>query len=191
MDVIKIIKDAILSQIAFPVLAEVTSSSSSSSGYCINGEALTPGSLEKTGELFEKIPLSPIWADADGRGIFAPPLSGQIVVISFIGGNKAFPFVSGVYGETYKPASSAKDNKLVICDGKGCAIEFGGEELMKIMNNTTSLKKILDAILDLIKGLKFIGTGNQGAPVNSNPAPDVPTKADDIKNNMVAKLFEE
>lgn len=191
MDAMKAIENRILKRIAFTTLVKVSASKCSGAGYLIDGESVTPGSLEGTGELFKDVPVSPIWAASDGRGIYAAPEAGQLVAVSFIGGNKAFPFVSAVYGETYKPCDSAVQGKLVLCDGKGAKIEFGAKSLLKIMNDVTSLKVILEAVLEIVENLQMTGTGNKGLPVISSPVPEVPIRCAQVKDEMIAKLFEE
>ncbi len=132
MDYVKKIKEKILSELAFPTLVKVQKAEASSSGYFIDGEAVSPGNFEATGELFKEVSVPPIWADKDGRGIYIPPSIGQIVIVSFIGCNKAFPFVSGVYGEEYKPVGTASAGQIVICDAEGLKIEFDGKCEMKM-----------------------------------------------------------
>lgn len=127
-DLMKLIEEAVMKHYAFPVLVKV----SHSKDCFIDGEAILPGSLETTGELFKEIPVSPLWADSDGRGIYAPPAEGQIAIVSFIGGNKAFPFVSGIYAEDYTPVKGTDAKKLVILDGEGLKIEFDGKCQLKM-----------------------------------------------------------
>lgn len=118
---------AVLNHLAFPRIVRVTHAEAGERGYYIDGEAVMPGSYEATGELFKEIPVPPVWADGDGRGIFIPPTKGQMVVVSFIEGNKAYPFVSGVYGEEYKPAGKAVAGQIAICDASGLRIELAAD----------------------------------------------------------------
>lgn len=123
------IEKIIMKHYAFPQLVKVTHSSAGKDGYFIDGEGITPGSYETTGELFKEVPVSPLWASGDGRGIFMPPSEDQIVIVGFIGGNKAFPFVSGIYGEEYKPTEDAETEtgKISICDANGFRAELDAE----------------------------------------------------------------
>ena len=133
MDLLKIIKKQIKAELAFPYLVKVEKVTCSSSGYSIDGRGLRPGSLETTSEMFKEIPISPVWADKDGRGLFAPPSVGQVVVVSYIEGNRAYPFVAGVYGEDYKPCGDAVDRKMVLADGKGLVIMLQPSDPQKIV----------------------------------------------------------
>ncbi|MBP5163196.1 MAG: hypothetical protein ILP16_09520 [Spirochaetales bacterium] len=132
MDFLKIIKEQIKKELAFPALVKVEKVTCSSSGYSIDGRGLRPGSLELTSETFKEIPISPLWADKDGRGLFAPPAPGQIAVVSYLEGNRAYPYVSGIYGEDYKPCGAAADKKLVLTDGNGLVLMFQPSDPQKI-----------------------------------------------------------
>lgn len=129
------IAKAVLGQLAFPRIVRVTHSEAGERGYYIDGEAVTPGSYESTGELFKEIPVPPVWADGDGRGVFIPPTKGQMVVVSFVEGNKAYPFVSGVYGEEYRPVGTAVAGQIAICDAAGLRIELAADGGLSISCN--------------------------------------------------------
>ena len=121
------IAKVVLGQLAFPRIVRVTHAEAGERGYYIDGEAVTPGSYESTGELFKEVPVPPVWADGDGRGVFIPPAEGQMVIVSFVEGNKAFPFVAGVYGEEYKPVDKASAGQVAICDAAGLRIELAAD----------------------------------------------------------------
>ena len=126
---------AILKHLAFPRIVRVTHSEAGARGYYIDGEAVTPGSYESTGELFKEVPVPSVWADGDGRGIFVPPTKGQMVIVSFIEGNKAFPFVAGVYGEEYRPVDKASAGQVAICDASGLRIELAADGSISVSCN--------------------------------------------------------
>nr|WP_321294603.1 hypothetical protein [uncultured Sphaerochaeta sp.] len=163
----EIIDERIRSQVAAPVLARVDKAyvKAATGGYCIDATVLVPGSLEATGELLKEVPLSPIWAGKDGRGIYAPPEEGTVVVVSFIASSKAWPFVGAVYGEQVKPCSDAAPASLVICDGKGAHITLAHDGKITIANGGGTLKALLDEILDLCGALKANGTDTRGDSV--------------------------
>ena len=126
---------AILKHLAFPRIVRVTHAEAGERGYYIDGEAVTPGSYEATGELFKEVPVPPVWADKDGRGVFVPPTEGQMVIVSFVEGNKAFPFVAGVYGEEYKPVDKASAGQIAICDASGLRIELAADGSISLSCN--------------------------------------------------------
>lgn len=126
---------AILKHIAFPRIVRVTHAEAGERGYYIDGEAVTPGSYEATGELFKEVPVPPVWADGDGRGVFVPPTKDQLVIVSFVEGNKAFPFVAGVYGEEYKPVDKASAGQVAICDAAGLRIELAADGSVSVSCN--------------------------------------------------------
>lgn len=133
--IIEQIAKAVLSQLAFPRIVRVTHAEAGERGYYIDGEAVKPGSYEATGELFKEIPVPPVWADGDGRGVFIPPTKGQMVVVSFVEGNKAYPFVAGVYGEEYRPIDTAVAGQIAICDAAGLRIELAADGGLSISCN--------------------------------------------------------
>lgn len=128
---LKKLEESIMHHYAFPTLVKVSHATASPKGYTIDGEGILPGSYKSTGELFKEIPVSPLWADQDGRGVFVPIATGQMVVVNFIGGNKAFPYVSAIYGEEYKPFDSANDGTLTILDAEECKLELNGKGEVK------------------------------------------------------------
>lgn len=142
MSVIDVLMKKIRSQLAAPALVVVDKAymKLESGGYCIDGTVLKPGSLEKTDEIMKEIPISPVWAAADGRGFYCPPEAGQVVIVSFIGFNRAWPTVSGVYGNAYTPYDGT-DKQLVLTDGMGTKITFNGEGEIEITDiNKTKVR---------------------------------------------------
>jgi len=158
MTALEKIKNTIVSTLAAPVPARVDKSyiKPSSGGYCFDGEILLPGTLKATGELLKEVSISPVWAGKDGRGIYCPPEKGQVVVVSFIGFNKAYPFYSGVWGDAYTPAGG-DSGKFVIADGQGGIFSMEGMGLFSLMNSSKSLKQLLENIIDSVAGLRTIG----------------------------------
>ena len=135
---------AILKHLAFPRIVRVTHSEAGGRGYYIDGEAVTPGTYEATGELFKEVPVPPVWGDGDGRGVFIPPTEGQMVIVSFVEGNKAFPFVAGVYGEEYKPVDKASAGQVAICDAAGLRIELAADGSVSVSCNG-KMQLVMDA----------------------------------------------
>lgn len=186
----EIIDNRIQSLIAAPVLARTDKAyiSTTTGGYCIDATVLIPETLETTGELLKEVPLSPIWAGTDGRGIYAPPENGVVVVVGFVSNNKAWPFVIGPYGNQYAPSPDAKASSLVICDGKGAKLVFSADGLITLANTAASLKVLLESTLDLIGSMQSEGVGNKGLPVFSTSL--AAPQASAIKA-QVASLFKE
>ncbi len=188
MDYLKQIEEKILSQIASPQLAVVDKVyiNQSEGGYCLDATVVKPESLELTEEIIKEVAISPIWADTDGRGIYAPPATGQIVIIGFISNNKAWPFLQGIWANNLKPSALAKTGELLFCDGKGCEIVFDAAGKMIIKNNSISLKVLLEEILDLINSIQCLD------PM-SGPLPLLPTIPPQIAvtKNKIKELLKE
>ena len=157
----------ILSQVRMPVLARVDNSyvRAEPGGYALDGMVIRPGSLEETGELMKEIPLNPIWAGKKGQGIYAPPESGQIVIIGFISGNSAWPYFAGIWADGYTP-KDGKVGSLVITDGMGGAFTMNGAGLFSLANKTESLRKLLEGICDEITGLTVVDPVSGALPLS-------------------------
>lgn len=155
--VIDRLRDRVLAGIAAPVKATVEKAymKKEAGGYCVDAQVVNPSTLEETGELLKEIPLSPIWMGSDGRGLFAPPEAGQIIVVGFVGFSRAHPFVAGFAGDEYKPGDGS-DGALVLTDGKGAMIKIDGS-LIGMRNQSASLKGVLDSLVDTLVGLKTLG----------------------------------
>ena len=110
-EIIENIINRLLPSRAFPELAIVKKvyEGAGKGKYCIDVEVVLPGSLEKTGELITEVPISPIWAGKNKQGIYCLPDTDMLVVIGFLKGNKGFPFVECVYGNTYETADFQKE----------------------------------------------------------------------------------
>lgn len=152
------IKQKILQELSPPTPVRVSKSyiKKAGGGYCLDGEVLRPESLEGTGEILKDVPISPIWAGKNGQGIFCPPEKNQVIIVSFINFNRAFPYFDGIWSDTYKPAEGG-EGQFVLTDGKGGIFRMSGDGLFSVMNSGKSLKVILEKIVDGFINLKTVG----------------------------------
>lgn len=170
--------NALLPNRAAPVLAKVIKAyeGAGANKYACDVQVLTAGTLEETDQIIAEVPISPIWAGKKKRGVYAIPPAGQIVIVSFIGWNVAFPFIAGVWADEYE-ADEFKAGQFVITDGDGLKIIADSEEKkitidtgkaqvivngdkIAIKNGSKSLFTILDTLIQNI-----IGMTTTGAPV--------------------------
>lgn len=160
------ITKSVLDQIKGPVPVRVDKSyiKKESGGYCFDGTILLPETLEETGEIMKEISISPIWAGKGGQGIFCPPEKDQVVIVSFLHFNKAFPYYSGIWADSYIPAAGA-EGQFVLTDGKGGVFKMTGSGLFSMANTTISLKSLLDGFCDQLTGLKMADPVSGAIPV--------------------------
>lgn len=171
--------NALLPNRAAPVLAKVIKAyegAGANKKYACDVQVLTAGTLEETDQIIAEVPISPIWAGKKKRGVYAIPPAGQIVIVSFIGWNVAFPFIAGVWADEYE-ADDFKAGQFVITDGDGLKIIADSEEKkitidtgkaqvivngdkIAIKNGSKSLFTILDTHIQ-----NLIGMTTTGAPV--------------------------
>ena len=170
--------NALLPNRAAPVLAKVIKAyeGAGANKYACDVQVLTAGTLEETDQIIAEVPISPIWAGKKKRGVYAIPPAGQIVIVSFIGWNVAFPFIAGVWADEYE-ADDFKAGQFVITDGDGLKIIADSEEKkitidtgkaqvivngdkIAIKNSSKSLFTILDTHIQ-----NLIGMTTTGAPV--------------------------
>ena len=170
--------NALLPNRAAPVLAKVIKAyeGAGANKYACDVQVLTAGTLEETDQIIAEVPISPIWAGKKKRGVYAIPPAGQIVIVSFIGWNVAFPFIAGVWADEYE-ADDFKAGQFVITDGDGLKIIADSEEKkitidtgkaqvivngdkIAIKNGSKSLFTILDTHIQ-----NLIGMTTTGAPV--------------------------
>lgn len=175
----------ILEGISAPVKASVEKGyiKTSSGGYCVDAAVLNPATLEKTGEVLKEVPLPPLWVGSSGQGLFCPPEADQIVVIGFIDFNRAYPYVAGFADNEYAPACGG-ESSFVLTDGKGTVFEIT-DSLFGLLNNSQSLKDILEAIIDGIIAIKTVGP-----PPQHVLSPDVITSFQQTKLT-ISQLFKE
>ena len=179
------IASRILPQLRLPALPRVDNSyvRKEPGGYAMDGMVLRPGSLEETGELMKEIPLNPIWAGKNGKGLYAAPEQGQIVVIGFIEGNSAWPYCAGVWAEGYM-SGVGKPGALVIIDGKGGEFTMNGTGLFALKNNLESLRALLEGICDEMSTLTVIDPISGTSPVS----PSTITSLTVLKTRIAALL---
>lgn len=137
-------------------------------GYAVDLEIVDRASHERTGELLDEVPLQPLWLAADGAGLYAPPEEGQLVIVAFVDGDRAHPYISAAVADSYAPATSARVGELVLVDGRGHEVRItdqfyrvidgsGGElklqERWRLANRADSLKPVLDALIDAVIAL--------------------------------------
>lgn len=170
--------NALLPNRAAPVLAKVIKAyeGAGANKYACDVQVLTAGTLEETDQIIAEVPISPIWAGKKKRGVYAIPPAGQIVIVSFIGWNVAFPFIAGVWADEYE-ADDFKAGQFVITDGDGLKIIADSEEKkitidtgkaqvivngdkIAIKNGSKSLYTVLDTHIQ-----NLIGMTTTGAPV--------------------------
>ena len=170
--------NALLPNRAAPVLAKVIKAyeGAGANKYACDVQVLTAGTLEETDQIIAEVPISPIWAGKKKRGVYAIPPVGQIVIVSFIGWNVAFPFIAGVWADEYE-ADDFKAGQFVITDGDGLKIIADSEEKkitidtgkaqvivngdkIAVKNGSKSLFTILDTHIQ-----NLIGMTTTGAPV--------------------------
>jgi len=180
------IKEKILQTLSGAVLVKVDKSfiKKSSGGYCFDGVVLNPSTQEETGEIVKEVSISPIWGGQNGQGVFCPPESGQICVVNFLGFNRSFPFFVGLYGDDYSPAEG-EENQFILTDGKGGVFKMSGDGLFALLNNSQSLKVVLESIVD-----GFINMVTVGAPPTHTLDPAQITKMTKLKTD-IGLLFKE
>ena len=165
--------NALLPNRAAPVLAKVIKAyeGAGANKYACDVQVLTAGTLEETDQIIAEVPISPIWAGKKKRGVYAIPPVGQIVIVSFIGWNVAFPFIAGMWADE---ADEFKAGQFVISDGDGLKIIADSEEKkitidtgkaqvivngdkIAIKNGSKSLYTVLDTLIQNLIGLSTVG----------------------------------
>lgn len=163
------IVDRVLSRLRMPVLVRVDRSyiRKASGGYCLDGMVLRPGSMEETGEILKEVPISPIWAGKRGQGVYCPPEDGQVVVVNWISGNSAWPFVAGIWSDGITPADG-RNGRFVITDGQGGSFALNGSGLFAFGNQSESLKALLEGLCGELKKIKVVDPISGVLPLSSD-----------------------
>lgn len=151
------IRDAIRriawSGVSLPVRARVRSSfvARRAGGYGCTAEVLDRTGAA-TGEVLESLPLSPIWLGADGRGIYAAPAAGQVVIVDWIDGDRSQPYIAAMDGAANVPAADAAAGPLVLTDGGGTIVKISGRRV-SVASSQQSLVAALERIVDAVAAL--------------------------------------
>ena len=160
--------EAMLPNRAAPALARVTRAHEGpgKNRYSCDVSVLTAGTLEETGREIAEVPISPIWAGRGGKGIYAVPPAGQVVVVEFIGWNPAFPYISGIWADEYEAGEFGK-GQFVVTDGGGTKFGIDVDSLFMFETQKQSLRKVLDRICEVAAKIQ-----TKGAPPQHFGSPD-------------------
>lgn len=123
----------------------------SAGGYGASVEVLDRDG-RRTGEMLPAVPLAPIWLGADGRGIYCPPAQGQILIVGWVAGDRAQPFIAGADAAASQPPAEAALDALVLTDGAGTVLRIGGGKV-GIESRQQSLLAALELIVDAVPKL--------------------------------------
>ncbi|MBN2546573.1 MAG: hypothetical protein JXB50_12305 [Spirochaetes bacterium] len=99
--------------------------------YCCDVEILNPGDLERTGELYKEVPINPVWAGKDKRGVYCTLQKDIIIILNFINWDEAFPYVESIYSNQYDAFEHPEDTFL---------ITDGDKKEIRIMKDIISIK---------------------------------------------------
>lgn len=170
----EVIRRLAWSGVSLPVRAVVDRAyaTPATGGYAADVEIVHRVTAARTGERLAEVPLQPLWLGGDGRGLFAPPAAGQHVMVSWIEGDRAHPFITGAAADRYTPAGSAAPGELALLDGRGQEIRLsdglfevldgaGGELRLqrkwRLATAGDSLRPVLEALLDALIALTTAG----------------------------------
>jgi len=176
--------DAMMPNRAAPVLARVVKAHEGPgrNRYSCDVAVLAAGTLEETGREIAEVPISPIWAGRNGKGIYAIPPENSVAVVEFIGWNPAFPYISGIWADEYE-AGEFKQGQLVVTDGEGTRFGVDADSLLLFETRKQSLKKVLEKICDATAGIE-----TKGAPPQHYGSPDWVQKMLAIKDDIAELL---
>jgi len=179
-DFLKSFLDKLLPNRATPVLARVMKAyeGSGKNKYSCDVKVLTAGTLEETDREIAEVPISLIWAGKKGKGIYAIPPVGGVVIVQFIGWNLAYPFISGIYSDEYD-AGDFKQGQLVLTDGEGTKFGIDVDALFMFETQKQSLKKVLNKMCEVTAKIQ-----TKGAPPQHFGSPDWIQEMLAIKNDI-------
>jgi len=176
--------DALLPNRAAPVLARVIKAyeGAGKNKYSCDVKVLTAGTLEETDREIAEVPISLVWAGKKGKGVYAIPPVGGVVIVQFIGWNLAYPFISGIYSDEYD-AGDFQKGQLVLTDGEGTKFGIDVDALFMFETKKQSLKKVLDKICEITADIQ-----TKGAPPQHFGSPDWIQKMLAIKKDVAELL---
>lgn len=177
------LRAAALAGVSFPVRAVVRAAycRPAAAGYAVDLEVVHRATLQPTGELVAAVPLSPLWLGADGRGLYAPPQVGQIVILAWVEGDRGHPFIAGFHGDAHLPARAVASGELVLTDGRGAELRIR-DSLWRIANAQDSLRTLLEDLIDEVKGL--VTTPGPAAPHDHGVSPATKAKLQALRARL-------
>ena len=175
------LREAAREGVSLPELAEVRSARATpGDGYVATVAVMAAGVA--TDEVLEDVPISSGWS---GRaGLFAPPETGDVVVVQFVGGRRSEPVVTDRVdpAAAAKPAREVPENMASFMAPDGAGVDVGEDEAalrdaegtahVRVSGDRVAIasseRTLLDAVqrlVDTIEGGRMEGIGNDGAPV--------------------------
>jgi len=144
---------------AAPVLGRVIKSHEGpgKNKYSVDVRVLKAGSLEETDQVISEVPISPIWATKNKRGVYAIPNEGQVVIIEFLEWNLAYPYVSGIYSDEYEADEFFKE-KFIITDGDGMWLIVNSKnKKYTVKNQSESMHSIIKDFMQEVHDMFTMG----------------------------------
>ena len=149
-DLASAVRQEALAGVSLPVLAEVDRAWATPAGYAADVAVLNRSTLQRTGEALEAVPISPLWAGADGRGMYGPPAAGQLLVVMFVEGDRSAPVGMAVGADPRQgPARAVAADEFALLDGAGGEIRSKGR-LWRLATSADSLAAVLNALIDAL-----------------------------------------
>jgi hypothetical protein len=183
-DFLQNLLNALLPNRAAPVLGRVMKAyeGPGKNKYSVDVRVVTAGTMEETGWEIAEVPVNPIWAGKKGKGLYAIPPEGGLVVVEFLAWNPAYPYVSGVWSDEYE-AGEFKKGQLMITNGEGLKFGVDVDDLFVFETKKQSMKKVLEKMVDVTAEIQ-----TKGGPPQHVGSPDWIQKILAIKNDIADLL---
>lgn len=105
--------------------------------YSVDVQPLTPdGQDDPVRAPIHDVPLELIWTGPQGRGLYALPAVGSMVLVAYIGGNASYPYVDRVLPDGHE-TSAVEDGELLIRHRNGTQVRLSREGHLEIMLTET------------------------------------------------------
>lgn len=169
--------------VEYPARA-IVRSSRADSRYTATVEILD-GAGEPTEQTLADVPLDPLWLAEDGSGVWAPPAQGQIVALTWMGGEAGHPVITSgalmqaaaprvpveagehsIQGETFDQRMKADEWR--VSDEAGTALSGKGRRWL-IASPDDDLLAALVGLAEAIRDATTIPDTAGGTPLTLNP----------------------
>ena len=171
------IQQAALAGVSLPVRAEVRTATADGSGFLVDVEVLDLR-LRGTGEVLERVPAPPLWLGRGGRGTYAPPESGSVVLVEWVAGDRGHPVITAALAaeEAQAPPRAVpvgawatfdgrggelwiEDGTVRMVDADGAVVRVAGDRV-EIASSIRTLLAVIEELIDAVVALQTVGAPN-------------------------------
>ena len=142
--------------VSLPVRAEVRSAVADGSGYLLD-VAVLDRLMQPTREVLETVPAPPLWLGSGGRGVYAPPEEGSVVLVAFVAGDRESPIVTAALaGDAQAPPKAVPVGAWALLDGRGGEVWMQGDGTVRLADADGAVVRVAGDRVEVASSIRSL-----------------------------------